>query len=187
MKRIPLLVVDIQNGFVNDNSEVVLEPIAGLVGEWHERDWPIYATRFHNVPGGQWERLIGWKRLQSPPEDELHPSLSQLLLASDQVVDKASYTSLTGRFLSDLKERDWETVAICGIATDGCVLKTAVDLFEFQDRPIRPVVLKDACASHAGPAVHEAGLLLAARFIGSAQVIDCADFKTELNATDGKS
>jgi len=46
-------------------------------------------------------------------------------------------------------------------------LKSAVDAFE---RDIEPVVITDACASHAGGAVHEAGLLLLGRFIGKDQL-----------------
>jgi len=64
-------------------------------------------------------------------------------------------------------------LVLCGIATDGCVLKTAVDAFE---RGIEPVVVVDACASHAGNAVHEAGLLLLGRFIGAGQLRSVADF-----------
>lgn len=58
---------------------------------------------------------------------------------------------------------------MCGIASDGCVLKTAVDVFE---QGIVPVVLKDLTASHAGEAVHEAGILLISRFIGQDQVVE---------------
>ncbi len=52
--------------------------------------------------------------------------------------------------------------------TDICVLKTAVDAFE---RDLSPWVLKDACASHAGPEAHDAGLLITERFIGANQII----------------
>jgi nicotinamidase-related amidase len=64
-------------------------------------------------------------------------------------------------------------LVLCGIATDGCVLKSAVDAFE---RGIEPVVVTDACASHAGREIHEAGLLLLARFIGPGQLKSAADF-----------
>ena len=44
---------------------------------------------------------------------------------------------------------------------------TAVDLFQ---NGFRPVVLADACASHAGPDYHEAGLRLLERLIGRRQI-----------------
>ena len=68
-----------------------------------------------------------------------------------------------------LKEAGIEQADLCSIGTDGCVLKTAVDLFE---AGIRPLVLADFCASHGGPACHEAGLLLLRRFIGARQVVE---------------
>ncbi|WP_369183522.1 isochorismatase family protein [Streptomyces sp. Y1] len=61
---------------------------------------------------------------------------------------------------------------ICGIATESCVLKTAVDAFE---RDLTPWLLEDAVASHAGQAAHEAGILVASRFIGPGQIIKTAD------------
>jgi len=68
----------------------------------------------------------------------------------------------------------------CGIATDGCVLKTAVDLFE---AGIRPVVLTDAVSSHAGDEVHQAGLLLISRFIGGEQLVTSEEwFPTRIPA-----
>jgi nicotinamidase-related amidase len=48
------------------------------------------------------------------------------------------------------------------------VLKTAVDAFE---RDLTPWILKDACASHAGPKAHAAGLFITGRFIGTNQII----------------
>jgi nicotinamidase-related amidase len=50
----------------------------------------------------------------------------------------------------------------------GCVLKTAVDAFE---RDLTPWIIEDASASHAGVAAHEAGLLVARRFIGGRQIV----------------
>jgi nicotinamidase-related amidase len=52
------------------------------------------------------------------------------------------------------------------------VLATALAAFE-QD--FTPWILTDACASHAGQAEHEAGLLVARRYIGSGQLVTTAD------------
>jgi hypothetical protein len=65
-----------------------------------------------------------------------------------------------------VNEHGWTDLYLCGIDTDSCVLKTAVDTFE---RNPTPWILKDACASHAG--AHAVGLFIAARFIGANQII----------------
>jgi nicotinamidase-related amidase len=67
-----------------------------------------------------------------------------------------------------LERRKISEVFLCGIETDCCVLKTAVDLFEHH---YRPVVLSSACASRAGKENHEAGLKILRRMIGNEQVV----------------
>lgn len=170
----PLLVVDMQNGFINTKSEHVLPAVRALIESWQCRGAPVYFSRFINDPGSQWESLIGWNRLRARPETDLHPALSDL--ASKAIVfEKHSYSCLVGPFADALKSEAWNEVVLCGVATDGCVLKTAIDLFEYKSRAVRPVVVTDACASHAGQEVHEAGLLLLSRFIGKGQLVTSAD------------
>lgn len=167
----PLIVVDVQNGFVNSRSEHVVQPIAEFMRRWAETRGPVIATRFHNPPGSAWERLIHWKRLRESPEVDLEPRVEASLAdISGAACDKTSYSSLTPEVEELLA--GYSKVFLCGIATDGCVLKTAVDLFETGRTPY---VLRDLCASHAGQEVHEAGLLLLSRFIGSDQVINSGD------------
>lgn len=172
-----LIVVDMQNGFINAKSEHVVQPIAALIEQWNASGRRVLATRFHNPEGSQWERLIHWKRLRTSPEIDLAPSIAAALSRSESnvVIDKLSYTSLTDDALKYMNLEAGDTVYLCGIATDGCVLKTAVDLFE---RGQVPVVLKELVASHAGQAVHEAGLLLLGRYIGSDQILSVADLPT---------
>lgn len=170
MKGAPLLIVDVQNGFVNDNSRHVLPVIRRLAERWRSDDLPIYMSQFTNYPHSQWVRLIGWKQLQSEDEIAIHPDLAEFT-ASATVFRKRSYSCLVNPFLRDLEREAWSDVVLCGIATDGCVLATAVDLFEFPGRPIRPIVVRDACASHAGEELNNAGLHLIGRFIGERQLV----------------
>lgn len=165
-----LLVVDVQNGFVNDRSRHILDPLAGFLQSWLSSGRSVALTRFLNRPGSQWETLIHWTRLRQSPETDLHPVIEEIIADNSNVsvVDKTTYTSLNAPMQQILKKIKPRRLLICGIATDGCVLKTAVDAFE---EGITPIVLADLCASHAGEEVHDAGLLLIRRFIGSDQVI----------------
>ena len=56
----------------------------------------------------------------------------------------------------------------CGIATERDVLKSAADAFE---HGYGPWIVTDACASDAGPEIHESGLTVARRLIGRNQLI----------------
>lgn len=169
--RDTLIVVDMQNGFVNSRSNGVVEPLRDFLASWIKRGLPVILTRFINLPGSQWETLIHWTRLQESPETDLNPLIAGVVDGQPNVhiVDKTTYSSLNPEVLSILAELKPERLLLCGIASDGCVLKTAVDAFE---QGFVPVVLKDLIASHAGQAVHEAGLLLISRFIGQDQVVE---------------
>jgi nicotinamidase-related amidase len=68
--------------------------------------------------------------------------------------------------------RGWSDVYVCGIDTEVCVLKTAVDAFE---RDIVPWLVMDASASHSGVEAHEAGLLVAQKMLGRRQLISAAN------------
>jgi nicotinamidase-related amidase len=176
--EIVLLVVDMQNGFLGSRSQHVIAPVKRLVDEFRQRGLPIVFTRFHNDYGSQYERLIGWTRLRTAPETDLHPDLQ---LCSAEIVDKAIYTAFTPSFNSLVEANKWRTIIICGVATDGCVLKSAVDAFE---QNLVPIVISDACASHAGDEIHKAGLLLIGRFIGKSQIINIETLLTELDQNE---
>lgn len=81
--------------------------------------------------------------------------------------DKGVYSCLLPSVIDELNRRGIREVHLCGIATECCILKTAVDLFE---KNFRPVVLTSACASHGGEEFHHAGLMALQRLIGQDQI-----------------
>ncbi|MEU5912892.1 isochorismatase family cysteine hydrolase [Micromonospora sp. NPDC047527] len=167
-KRAALIVIDMQNGFINDRSRGVIPKVVELVESWEATGRPVVFTRYHNYPGSPFERLIHWSSVQRPPETEIVPELAQHASRAKAVIDKTiySYFSSAG---SDLTEKEgWTDLVFCGIATESCVLKSAVDAFE---RNLTPWLATDASASHGGQLAHDAGLLVARRFIGGGQLV----------------
>ncbi|MFJ8832241.1 isochorismatase family cysteine hydrolase [Micromonospora aurantiaca] len=174
-KRAALIVIDMQNGFINDRSRHVIPKVVELVERWEATGRPIVFTRYYNYPGSPFERLIHWTRMQHSPETEIVPELSRHA-ARAHVLDKPTYSYFTSEG-ADLAAREgWTDLVFCGVATESCVLKSAVDAFE---RDLTPWVVTDASASHGGPAAHEAGILVARRFVGAGQLIE-ADAVGEL-------
>lgn len=156
-----LLIVDVQKGFINDKTL----HIPALVEELQYQYDFVIATRFINLPDSQFRRLIKWDRLSPDSEDiELAFNLKEGAI----VVDKYIYTCIDDEFVTMLKEHGVTAVDVCGIDTDICVTKCAVDLFE---RDITPFVLKDYCATHAGLDLQEAALEILARYIGRLQIV----------------
>ncbi len=165
-----LLVIDMQNGFLGEKSRHVISNVVTLATECQRRSIPIVFTRFHNREGSPYESLIGWRRLRSEEETNITAELSTF---SGKIIDKDFYSAFTDDFVQLLKENGWTTLILCGVATESCVMKTAVDAFE---RNLTPVVISDASASHAGLDVHNAGLMILGRFIGKDQLVTTADF-----------
>lgn len=143
--------------------------VVGVLDAWRQVGGDVMFTRFHNAPGSPYERLIHWSRLQGPPETDITSELRPYLDGAVDVIDKPHYTLFTSEGIVAVAKGGWHDLVFCGVATDGCVLKSAVDAFELG---YTPWVLTDACASHAGEEVHEAGLNLLGRFIGRGQLLD---------------
>ena len=156
-----LLIVDVQNGFVNNKTKHIPDLVEKLQYDYEL----VIASRFINLPDSPYRRLIKWNHL-SPETDEI--KLAFKPKEGTIIIDKYIYTCIDESFLQLLKENDINAVDICGIDTDICVTKCAVDLFE---RDITPFVLKDYCATHADADIQEAALIILARYIGKSQII----------------
>jgi nicotinamidase-related amidase len=170
-----LVVVDMQNGFVSDKSTHIVEPVAQLAKRWMDAGRAAVFTRFINEPGSPFERLIGWTRMRSAPETDLVAVIAALADRGLAVLDKPGYSLFTTEGAGLVTQYGWTDIVIAGIATESCVLKTAVDAFE---RDLTPWVVRDAVYSHAGAEAHEAGLLVAGRFIGRRQLIEADELIT---------
>ncbi|WP_097323213.1 cysteine hydrolase [Paractinoplanes atraurantiacus] len=173
-----LVVVDVQNGFIRPPSAPVVPVIAGLVEHWQQESGAVVFTRYLNYPGSPFERMIHWEKLQESPETDIVPDLAALAEHSI-TLDKRIYSLFSPEGAQLVKERGWTDLYICGIATESCVLKTAVDAFELN---LTPWVIADASASHAGQEAHDAGMLVIRRFIGAGQIIRVSDVPLSVNA-----
>ncbi|GAB2683415.1 cysteine hydrolase family protein [Nocardia goodfellowii] len=182
LDKTALLVVDVQNGFVNQHSAPVLPVVVDLATRWAATGRPTVFTRFWNYAGSPYETLIGWKALYGPPETDIVEQLAALTTHRNaHMVDKTTYTALTEEGLSLLEQLDVTDLLICGIATDACVFKTALDSFE---RGYTPWVIRDAVASnatrHPAKAIHDSALLHISRLVGAGQLIDSSEVRAQI-------
>lgn len=167
-KQSVLLVIDVQSGFVNQNSSPVLEPLKELIEKWRAASGNIVFTRFVNHPESQWEKLIGWSELMSAPSIDIHQEIAPMIFQGE-VFDKHSYSSLTPEVCEFLEASEAREVVITGISTESCVLATALDAFE---KGYIPKVISDCCSSQAGEKIHLNALEIISRNIGSEQIVD---------------
>jgi nicotinamidase-related amidase len=163
-----LVVVDVQNGFVTEHSKHVVPMIEQLVREWLEKGRDVVFTRYLNYHDSPFEKIMGWTKLKESPEIDIVDELQELSKQALAVVDKKIYTMFTDEGTELARSRGWTDMFVCGIDTEVCVLKTAVDGFE---HGIRAWLLTDASASHSGREPHDAGVLVAQKMIGRRQTI----------------
>ncbi|HEU5056664.1 MAG TPA: isochorismatase family cysteine hydrolase [Kofleriaceae bacterium] len=176
--RTPLLVVDVQRGFLNEFTRHLPARVARLAGT--RRFHPIYFTRFENPPGGPYRRFLDWHGCEKPPETELAPEVARFG-AAERVFSKPGHAGLPDALAGVLKDAGVERVTVVGIDTDMCVLKVVMDLF---DLAIEPIVLVDCCASTAGLQAHLAALAVLSRNIGAARLRDAGLGEGQLAAPD---
>ncbi|MFJ9554164.1 isochorismatase family cysteine hydrolase [Nocardiopsis sp. NPDC101807] len=178
--RQALIVVDVQNGFLNDHSRPMLTTLSRLVAAWTLSGRPVVFTRYINHPGSPFDRLLNWTRLQEPPETDIATEIAHHTADAAAVIDKHGYSCFTDDFHALLGKQEWRDLYFCGVATESCVLKSAVDAFELG---LVPRIVTDASASDAGAHVHEAGLTVARRFIGAHHLVTTEQVLSELTPT----
>lgn len=167
-----LIVVDMQYGFVRPASEHVISAVVDVVSRWQANSGDVVFTRYLNDPAMPFERLLHWNRLRESPDIDIVSELQIYVAQATAVLTKTVYTLFTDEGTELVRRHGWTDLYICGLATESCVLKTAVDAFE---RNLTPWILQDASGSHAGRAAHDAGILVASRFIGEGQIINVVD------------
>ncbi|MGV9408324.1 cysteine hydrolase family protein [Nocardia sp. NPDC003693] len=182
-----LLVVDVQKGFVNAHSAHVIPTILNLATRWAGTGRPTIFTRYWNFPGSPYETLIGWHALYEAPDTDLVDVLEPLAArAGAHTLDKTTYTALTPKGLELLHDLDVTDLIICGIATDACVLKTALDAFE---QGFVPWVVRDAVASnatrHPAQEIHDSALLHISRLVGARQLIEACEVLDAIESSSG--
>lgn len=165
MKNV-LVVIDLQMGFMNDNTLKVANNIRDLFdsGKYSA----VIATKFTNMPGSSFDSFLGWKGMLDEKEKELLPFVEEY---ADSIISKCSYSCVKNtnfiQSLVALCDGLPEEVTLVGVDTDACVLATAIDLFEMG---IRPIIIEDCVGSSGGDECHEAGMLLLKRSIGKEQI-----------------
>ena len=156
-----LLIVDVQKGFINEHTK----HLPGKINNLYKSYDKVFATKFYNKLGSFYDTLINWGRVRKATEEF---ELAFIPEERTEILEKSVYSCVNPFFLEKLNALGIKKVDICGIDTDICVTKCAVDLFE---NGIVPVVLEEYCASTAGPNAHKCGIATIKRFIGAKQVI----------------
>lgn len=156
-----LLVIDLQNDFINENSKYVVDRIKELIQSKEYKN--IIFTKFINNYKSKWYKELNYKGCLTK-EGQNIPIDTQ----DYKVIEKEIYSSLNEGLKKYIDDNHIEEIYLCGIDTECCVLKTALDLFESN---YNVYVLKDYCACTHGMQKHDSALETMARCIGKNRII----------------
>lgn len=155
-----LVVVDMQRVFAEPSSpwavpdfSQLAAPIERLLGHFGDR---VLFTRFlvPIQPEGAWQAYYrDWNFIREPGKAPLL-ELTAPCAGRGPVLDKTTFSAYGPR-LRELAGPD-QTIVLCGVSTECCVLATAVAA---ADNGLQVHVVRDACAA-GSVAVHEAALLV---------------------------
>lgn len=177
-----LLLVDLQNGFVNALTPDPLDDSPAITrGKLHDVAArcdvlancgvfsTVVCTAFHNTPDSPFQTLLHWNGLSTPEECELYGRLGR---RADAIISKDRYAVQAADVMQAINQCQMghtaNEVFVAGVDTDACVYAACISLF---DAGMQPVLLADCCYSTGGSRMHESGMLLIRRQIGDANVL----------------
>lgn len=148
-----VVVIDVQNYFVNEHTKDIPEKIARFLSE-NRFDFILF-TKFINREGSNFFKLLNWKKCVGSPDTDIHHSLEKFV-RKDNLFEKASYSIFKSDGLDNfLKHNQITKLFLCGIDIDACVLASAFDAF---DLGYEIEVLTDLSLSHSGERLDNAAL-----------------------------
>lgn len=159
-----LIILNVQSGLlVNASTKALPSAIANILK--HQQFQHILGTCFINEAGSPFVTQRDWKGCMREEEHVVVPSIQS---ACEQIFYLPAYTCFTPAMESYLESYHIGHLYLCGIDTDGSVLKSAFDAFE---RGYHVSVFWDCCASSGGSIKHAAGLCVLKRLLGNENLL----------------
>jgi nicotinamidase/pyrazinamidase len=137
-----LLVIDMQYDFLPGGSlgvpdgDQVLAPINRLLALYDRQHLPIFASRdWHTVDhcsfaarGGPWPPHCVADTRGAAFSDQLALPAQAVVISKAATADEDAYSAFNGTGLAQqLRQQGVKRVAVCGLATDYCVLNSVLD------------------------------------------------------------
>lgn len=161
-----LILVDFQNGFLTEDMKPTADRIQSLLkANVFET---VIATTYINEPGSPCASIGHWHEIY---EDDIkgRELIGNANDFAHRVYYKSTYTAIIPPVENYLLKNKVDTVFIAGFNTDCCVLKTALDLFDLN---IRPIVLERYCDSSMGLQAHSMAIEILKPVIGEHNVYE---------------
>ena len=156
-----LLIIDLQQAFINKNTQFLVAKIEKLVAS--KKYGAAIFARFINHNDSAWVRKLNYRGCIAEDSKKIIISINDNL-----VIDRCAYSAATDQLEKYIGDNKVNNVYLCGVDTESCVLKTALDLFE---KGYNVYVLKDYCACTRGKKKHDSAIDMLRYNIGEEYVI----------------
>jgi len=157
-----LLIIDMQEGFRYTESEAILPNLLKLKKSFNGK---IVFSKFVNNKNSLFEKQLNWIKFQNDEDKKIFSELQ----ASDNIeLDHDTYTVFNEELKEFISKNKITKVYLCGIYTDVCIIKTAMDLF---DNNIETFVVEDACNSLHGKKNHDSAIDSLKHILGKKQIL----------------
>ncbi len=162
MRKSALVVVDVQNYFINEHTKGLPEKIQKfIVRNENNFDYVVF-TKFVNKINSNFVKMLGWRKCFKSPEIDIDKSLLEFT-HKNNVFAKHGFSAFKSQeFVKFLKRNKIKNLYICGTDTEACIFSTAVDAF---DAGYKVKVLKELCGSSHGKRLHNIGCMAIASSI----------------------
>jgi nicotinamidase-related amidase len=173
VKNRALVVIDIQNGFMNHSTNHIPEQLNRFINNYGYSFHKIIATQYVNNENTPCYIFEGWKDCMEGSKD------AELIdFKHDVVFKKPVYSCYNDEFKKYLKENDINELYMCGVNTGCCVLHSAFDSY---NDLVSTYILADLCGSTSGFQPHLNALQVLRECITKQRVIDTTDYIQNYN------
>ena len=156
-----LLVIDLQNGFINENTISSIEEIKKLVNsDKYDR---VLFTRFINDENNPTFKKLNYRGCIDDQSKEICIDINK-----NKVLDKKTYSAYNQELIDYINDNNIESIYLCGIDIECCVLVTALNLFE---NDYNVFILKDYVYCIHGEQEKNNALQILKRNIGEENII----------------
>ncbi len=166
-QKFAVLVIDPQNGWINNYTEKLFERIYSFISEYGLNGVTLIAT-FSNTPKSKFRKLLSWwDGFTDKVDTGIIPPFNN---GQFPVFRRRTY-GMPPSFWRALRLRGVDELLITGVETDASVIKIAMDAF---DRGINSWIVAELVGSTYGESGQEAGLRIARKVLGKDHVYGSA-------------
>lgn len=156
-----LLIIDLQNNFINNYAKDIPNKVKELINS--QKYTNIIFTKFINNKDNNFYNILNYKGCINENDKKIVIDTTNY-----KVIEKTTYSAYNIELKNYLNSINFNSIHICGIDTDACVLSTTISLF---DNGYNVKVLKNACMSHSGKKYHFIALKILEKLIGKDNII----------------